>query len=85
MGLYITFVFAIHSRKVTGLCAFVAAVLQYFFLVTFMSMAAEAINLYIKLVVVLGVKIEKFVLKAVIVTWGECIKHALNKVCSCSL
>ena len=36
------------------LCAIVSIMLQYFMLVVFMTMAAEAINLYLKLVVVLG-------------------------------
>ena len=72
MGLYITFIFAIHSRTVTGLCAVSAAVLQYFFLVTFLLMAAEAINLYMKLVI-LGANIPHFVLKATITSWCKYI------------
>ena len=71
MGLYITFIFAVHSRDVPGLCAVTGAVLQYFFLVTFMVMAAEAINLYMNLVIVLGRKINRFVLKATIVSWSK--------------
>ena len=71
MGLYITFIFAVHSRDVPGLCAVTGAVLQYFFLVTFMVMAAEVINLYMKLVIVLGQKIRHFVLKATIVSWSK--------------
>ena len=70
MGLYITFVIALHSRYAKGFCVFVSAVLQYIFLVTFMTMAAEAINLYISLVIVLGKKISHYVLKAVIICWG---------------
>ena len=71
LGLYIFFIFAIHSTAVTELCMLVAALLQYFFLVTFMAMAAEAINLYMKLVVVLGSKISRYSLKAAIVCWGK--------------
>ena len=71
IGLSITFIFAIHSTLVIGLCAFVAAVLQYFFLVSFMIMASKAISLYMKLVVVLGRNIPHFVLKATIVSWGK--------------
>ena len=70
MGLYITFIIAIHSRDVPGLCAVVGAMLQYFFLVTFMVMAAEAINLYVNLVIVLGGKIHHFVLKTTVLSWG---------------
>ena len=70
-GLYIAFIFAVHSQSVSGLCALTAAVLQYFFLVTFMVMAAEAINLYMNLVIVLGKKIHRFVLKATILSWSE--------------
>ena len=73
LGLYITFIFAVHSRGVPGLCAITRAVLQYFFLVTFMIMAAEAINLYMNLVIVLGRKIDHFVLKATILSWSECL------------
>ena len=49
----------------------VAALLQYFFLVSFMAMAAEAVNLYMKLVVVLGSNISYYALKAAIVCWGK--------------
>ena len=72
IGLYITFIFAVHSRDVPGLCAVTGAVLQYFFLVTFMVMAAEAINLYMNLLIVLGQKISHFVLKATITSWSKC-------------
>ena len=51
-GLYIVFIFAVHSQSVPGLCALTAAVLQYFFLATFMVMAAEAINMYRSLVII---------------------------------
>ena len=70
LGLYLTFIMAIHSPPVPGFCAVVGALLQYFFLVTFMVMAAEAINLYTKLVVVLGSTIRHFVTKATIICWG---------------
>ena len=70
LGLYLTFIMAIHSPPVPGLCAAVGALLHYFFLVTFMVMAAEAIHLYIKLVVVLGTAIEHYILKATITCWG---------------
>ena len=78
MGLYITFIFAVHSRDVPGLCAVTGAVLQYFFLVTFMVMAAEAINLYMNLVIVLGRKIHHFVLKATILSWSEWLISVLG-------
>ena len=71
LGLYFFFILAIHSTAVTGFCMLVASLLQYFFLVSFMAMAVEAINLYIKLVVVLGSKISYYVLKAAIVCWGK--------------
>ena len=71
IGLYITFIFAVHSRDVPVLCAVTGAVLQYFFLVTFMVMAAVAINLYMNLVIILGQKISHFVLKATIASWSK--------------
>ena len=72
IGLYITFIIAVQSKEVPDFCAVVGAVLQYFFLVTFMIMAAEAIHLYINLVIVLGSKIRHFVLKATILSWSKC-------------
>lgn len=71
LGLYIMFIFAVHSSNVRPLCAIVSIMLQYFMLVVFMVMGAEAINLYVKLVVVLGYVITHFVLKATIICWGE--------------
>lgn len=71
LGLYITFILAVVSAPIPALCAVVAALLQYFFLAMFLVMTAEAINLYMKLVVVLGKQIHYFVLKASIVCWGE--------------
>ena len=70
-GLYITFILAVYSTKSTGICVVMAALLQYFFLVTFLIMATEAINLYMKLVIVLGSGITHFVLKAVVFCWSE--------------
>ncbi|XP_019862297.1 PREDICTED: uncharacterized protein LOC109590854 [Amphimedon queenslandica] len=69
LGLYLSFIVALHSKNINIFCAFSGAVLQYFFLVTFIVMAAEAIHLYIKLVIVLGRKIENYVLKATVVSW----------------
>ena len=46
------------------LCAMVSITLHYFMLVVFMVMAAEAVNLYMKLVVMLGqVSISHYVIK----------------------
>ena len=85
LGLYIFFILAIHTTAVTGLCMLVAALLQYFFLVTFMAMAAEAINLYMKLVVVLGSKISYYCLKSVVVCWGKQMqKHIVYILSYCT-
>ena len=71
LGLYITFIFAVHSSSVPPLCAIVSIMLQYFMLVVFMIMAAEAINLYLKLVVVLGYTITHYSMKAAVICWGK--------------
>lgn len=71
IGLYVTFIMAIHSNFDVGFCAFVGALLQYFFLVTFLIMGAEAINLYMKLVIVLGSNIHHFIWKVMIVCWSK--------------
>ena len=70
LGLYLLFIVAIHSTAVTALCMLVSALLQYFFLVSFMAMAVEAIHLYMKLVLVLGSVIPHYPLKATITCWG---------------
>ena len=69
MGLYVTFIIAIHSQGVSLLYAVLGTVLQYFFLVIFLVMAAEVINLYMNLVIVVGGKVKKFVLKATVLSW----------------
>ena len=71
IGLYITFIIAQHSSFSRILCIIVAALLQYFFLVVFMLMASEAVNLYLKLVIILGSKVPHFTLKATVVSWGK--------------
>ena len=71
IGVYIFFILAIHSTSFHVMCAIVSAFLQYFFLVAFMVMAAEAVSLYIKTVVVIGTKIRKLSMKAYIICWGE--------------
>ena len=72
LGLYVAFIFSVHSSDVVPLCTIVSVVLHYFMLVVFMVMAAEAIHLYMKLVVVLGRKISHYVIKATIVCWSKC-------------
>ena len=69
LGLYITFLLAGQVTSVKGLCGFISALLHYFMLVFFGWTAAEAVNLYIKLVIVLGDTIENFVLKAALIVW----------------
>ena len=76
IGLYITFIAAVHSKDSIGMCSFVGAILHYFFLVTFLAMAIQAVDLYIKLVIVLGRRINYFVIKGVIVCWGK--THFVN-------
>ena len=71
LGLYIAFILAKHGTIVPVFCAVIAASLQYFFLVTFMVMAAMAINLYMSLVIVLGKRIRHFVLKATMSSWSK--------------
>ena len=71
LGIYVMFIVAFYSTPVTTLCVISGALVQYFILATFLIMAGESINLYMKLVVVLGAKIESYVLKVAIVAWGK--------------
>ena len=72
LGLYLTFFLAAQGSKITTfVCAVVGALLHYFLLVVFFVMAAEAIDLFIKLVIVLGSTIQHYLKKAVIIAWGK--------------
>ena len=64
LGLYITFIISTHSTRVPGLCVIASALLQYFFLAAFFVMGAEAVNLYMKLVIVLGSGFQHYTQKA---------------------
>jgi len=71
LGIYVMFIVAFYTTSVTALCVISGALVQYFLLATFLVMAGESINLYMKLVVVLGAKIESYVLKVAIVAWSK--------------
>ena len=80
LGLYVTFILAGIPPiiQVDGLCVAFSSLIQYFMLVTFMSMLAESVNLYMKLVVVLG-RISYYVIKAYIVVWRKYATKINNK------
>ena len=63
------FIIAGLVTPVEGLCGLISALFQYFMLVFFGWTAAEAVNLYYKLVRVLGKPIEHYVLKAALIVW----------------
>ena len=73
LGLYTVFLLAAQgAQNITEpVCAIVGALLQYFFLVNFFIMAGESVDLFIKLVIVLGPKIQHFVLKVMLLSWSE--------------
>ena len=61
------------------MCAIAGGLLHYFLLVTFFMMAAEAVNLYTKLVIVMGVPDiikNRYVLKAALISW--CKYHGIS-------
>ena len=71
------FIVSFYSTTVTTLCVISGALVQYFLLATFLIMAGESVNLYLKLVVVLGAKIERYVLKVAIVAWGTLYQNVV--------
>lgn len=71
LGLYISFIVAVHSRHFNILCAIIALVLQYFFLVTFLAMGCESVILYRELVIIVGERKSGVAVKAALVCWGE--------------
>ena len=79
MGLYIAFIVAVQGNKITnGVCAVVGFFVHFFLLVVFFAMGAEAVDLFMKLVIVLGPKIQKFTLKTILVSWGKLSKILAN-------
>ena len=71
IGVYVSFISAIHSIHNSIMCGLVAALLQYFFLVAFLVMAIEAVDLYKKTVLVFKPKINSFAKKIYITCWGN--------------
>lgn len=72
LGLYITFIIAGQGVNLTKpVCSIVGVLVHYFFLAVFFIMAAESVDLFIKLVIVLGPKIQKFILKTIIIAWSK--------------
>lgn len=69
--LYVIFIVAGVATSVDILCGLVSALFQYFILVFLGWTAAEAVNLYYKLVLVLGKSIEHYVLKAGLIVWSK--------------
>ena len=83
LGIYIMFIIClvVAGRDLDELCAVAGGLLHYFLLATFFLMAAEAINLYTKLVVVLGVPFiikNRYVLKAALISWSKCVHFPLS-------
>lgn len=71
IGLYVIFIPSSFAYSIEPLCVTLSALLHYFFLATFLSMASEATILYIELVKVFTRSKHGMIIKAVIVTWGK--------------
>jgi hypothetical protein len=88
MGFYIMFIISVHGTKSKEFCAVTGGWLHYFLLVTFFLMAAEAINLYLKLVIVLGIPeflSNRYVLKAALIAWSKLYHDSLIGLISISV
>ena len=86
MGLYIFFLTGAHLTYIPVLCGISSALLHYFMLVFFGWTTAEAVLLYVKLVIIIGTqKIEsRFILKAALGTWRR-FSCAWNSSFYCNL
>ena len=84
VGLYIFFLTGAYLTSIPVLCGISSALLHYFMLVFFGWTVAEAILLYVKLVVIWGTqRIEsKFVLKAALATWCKSVSWYIQHVSS---
>ncbi|XP_019854609.1 PREDICTED: adhesion G-protein coupled receptor G2-like [Amphimedon queenslandica] len=67
IGLYLSFVTSIHARNINSFCALSGFMLQFFFLVCLSLMSAEAIDLYLNIVINSSIKF--FHLKVTLVSW----------------
>lgn len=70
LGIYIMFIISFYATVTPALCVLSGAILHYFMLATFILMAAEAINLFLKLVIVFST-VEFYVAKAAIIAWSK--------------
>ncbi len=70
------YIVAFYSTVIPALCVVSGAILHYFMLATFILMAAEAVNLFNKLVLVFS-KVENIVTKAAITAWGRWHKNTV--------
>ena len=74
LGIYAMFFVSILSPSQPRFCSVIGAGLHYFMLVTFFTMAAEAFDLFLHLVIVIGIPSvlkDKYPLKAAIIAWGK--------------
>lgn len=78
LGLYASFIVAVHSRHVEILCAASGIILQYFFLVTFLAMGCESVILYRELVIIVGEKRTGVALKSALICWSKLTFSSLS-------
>lgn len=74
LGVYVLYVICFLVVVEEVVCALAGGLLHYFLLVTFFLMAAEAVSLFTKLVIVLGVPAfikNRYVLKAALICWSR--------------
>ena len=74
LGIYVMFIVSLLGTEPEEFCAVAGGLLHYFMLATFFLMAAEAISLYLKLVVVLGIPeflSNRYVLKVSLISWSK--------------
>ena len=74
LGIYTTFMISSRVTKYVIICSIAGAGVHYFMLVTFFLMAAEALDLYVYLVIVIGIPSffkNRYALKAALLSWSE--------------
>lgn len=71
-GLYVAYIVGFPGNTITdGVCAAVGFFFHFFILVVFFAIGVEAVDLFMKLVIVLGPKIHNFTLKTILVLWSK--------------
>ncbi len=71
LGMLLTFMIGIDRTEIEGICTFMSSLLQYFVLSSMLWMAAQALLMFRKLVLVFGIISKRFLLITSLICWSK--------------